>query len=106
MARHQTHVLGVRLPGTLIDAVHQAADQRGISASEVVRSALLAHLELDPNTHQYATLIYEAAKTRAVLLRLLDTQLPEAQVDKLLAQAEEDATDYVRERLGGENGTV
>src|SRR5262245_53617734 len=106
MARHRTHVLGVRLPDALVEAVYQAADHRGISASEVVRSALLAYLELDPPTRQFATLLYEAAKTRSVLLRLLDTQLPEAQVDKLLAQAEEDATGYVRERLGGNNGTV
>jgi Arc/MetJ-type ribon-helix-helix transcriptional regulator len=106
MASHRTQVLGVRLPDALVAAVHQTADQRGISASEVVRSALLAYLDLDPDTRRYATLMYEAAKTRAVLLRLLDTQLPKDQVDKLLALAEGDATDYVRERLGDEHGTV
>ena len=106
MASHRTQVLGVRLPAALVAAVHQTADQRGISASEVVRSALLAYLELDPDTRRHATVLYEVAKTRAVLLRLLDTQLDKTQVDTLLAVAEEDATDYVRERLGGRNGTV
>jgi hypothetical protein len=106
MARHKTQVLGVRLPGPLVETVERIADERSMTVSEVVRSALLAHLELDPNFRHYATLLYEVAKTRAVLLRLLDTQLAKAQVDKLLALAEGDATDYVRERLGGEHGTV
>jgi hypothetical protein len=71
-----------------------------------VRGALLAVVDLDPSVRQHATLLYEVAKNRAVLLRLLDTQLPKDQVDKLLALAEDDATDYVRERLRDENGTV
>jgi hypothetical protein len=74
--------------------------------SEWVRSVVHAHLDLDPDTRRHATVLYEVAKTRAVLLRLLDTQLDKTQVDTLLALAEEDATDYVRERLGGTNGTV
>jgi Arc/MetJ-type ribon-helix-helix transcriptional regulator len=106
MAITTTQVLSVRLPSSLVEAIQRTADQRGISASEVVRSALLAHLELDPETRRHATVLYEIAKTRAVLLRLLDTQLAKAQVDKLLALAEGDATDYVRERLGGDHGTV
>ena len=100
MAQSRTQVLGVRLPGALIETVQRAADTRGIAMSEVVRSALLAYLELDPQTRQYATLLYEVAKTRSVLLRLLDTQLTKPQVDALLRMAEDDATNYVRERLG------
>jgi hypothetical protein len=99
-----TQVLTTRLPGSIVEAVHQIADERGISVSEVVRGALLAHLALDPGTRQYATLLYEVAKTRSVLLRLLDTQLTKPQVDTLLRMAEEDATSYVRERLGDANG--
>jgi len=94
----------VRLPAALVEAVQQAANERGLTFSEVVRSALLAYLELDPQTRQYATLLYEVAKTRSVLLRLLDTQLTKPQVDALLAMAEDDATNYVRERLGDANG--
>ena len=90
----------VRLPATLVEAVQRAADARGLTFSEVVRGALLAYLELDPATRQFATLLYENAKTRSVLLRLLDTQLTKPQVDALLRMAEDDATSYVRERLG------
>ena len=104
MAQYRTQVLGVRLPGGLIETVQQAADARGIAVSEVVRAALLAYLELDPQTRQYATVVYEVAKTRSVLLRLLDTQLTKPQVDALLRMAEDDATRYVRERLGDSNG--
>jgi len=104
MATTLTQVLTTRLPSAIVAAIHQVADERGISVSEVVRSALLAHLTLDPGTRQYATLLYEVAKTRSVLLRLLDTQLTKPQVDALLRMAEDDATSYVRERLGGDNG--
>jgi translation elongation factor EF-4 len=99
MAQQRTQVLGVRLTGTLIESVQQAADDRGIAVSELVRSALLAYLTLDPHTRQFATLVYEVAKTRSVLLRLLDTQLTKPQVDALLRMAEDDATHYVRECL-------
>jgi hypothetical protein len=37
-------------------------------------------------------------------LRFLDTQLEKTQVDELLSQAEEDAEEYVRERLEKEAG--
>jgi len=103
MAQQRTHVLGVRLSGTLIESVQQAADDRGITVSELVRSALLAYLQFDPHTRQYATLVYENAKTRCVLLRLLDTQLTKQQVDTLLAMAEDDAVRYVQERVEQEN---
>ena len=92
----------VRLPATLVEAVQQIADERGLTFSEVVRSALQSVVELDPAVRRYATLVYEISKTRSVLLRLLDTQLTKPQVDALLAMAEEDATSYVRERLGTE----
>ena len=98
--------LTVRLPAALIEAISRTAEQRGLTVSEWVRSVVQAQLDLDPDTRRHATILYEVAKTRAVLLRLLDTQMAKAQVDKLLALAEGDATDYVRERLGGENGTV
>ncbi|MBM4257970.1 MAG: ribbon-helix-helix protein, CopG family [Deltaproteobacteria bacterium] len=99
MAQSHTQVLGVRLPRTFIKAVQQAADDRGIGVSELVRSALLAYLQFDPQTRRFATMVYEVAKTRHVLLRLLDTQLTKPQVDALLRMAEDDATHYVRERL-------
>jgi metal-responsive CopG/Arc/MetJ family transcriptional regulator len=102
MASTTTQVLSIRLPGSLVEAVQAIADQRGITVSEAVRSALLAHMALDPRTRQYATLLYEIAKTRCVLLRLLDTQMTQAQVDHLLALAEGDATGYVREILDKE----
>ena len=100
MATPPTQVLTARLPSSLVTAIHQVANERGLSVSEVVRGALLAYLELDPATRQFATLLYENAKTRSVLLRLLDTQLTKPQVDALLRMAEDDATSYVRERLG------
>jgi hypothetical protein len=90
----------VRLPTALAEAVQRTADARGLTFSEVVRSALQSAVELDPATRQFATLLYENAKTRSVLLRLLDTQLTTPQVDALLRMAEDDATTYVRERLG------
>lgn len=96
----------VRLPVSLVEAVQHTADARGITVSELVRSVLLAVVDLDPAVRRHATVLYEVAKTRSVLLRLLDTQLTKSQVDHLLSLAEGDATDYVRERLGGNNGTV
>jgi hypothetical protein len=96
----------VRLPVSLVEAVQRTADARGVTVSELVRSALLAVVDLDPAVRRHATVLYEVAKTRSVLLRLLDTQLTKSQVDHLLSLAEGDATDYVRERLGGNNGTV
>lgn len=95
----------VRLPASLVEAVQRIAD-RGVTVSELVRSALLAAVDLDPAVRRHATVLYEVAKTRSVLLRLLDTQLTKSQVDHLLSLAEGDATDYVRERLGGEEGAV
>ena len=95
----------VRLPASLVEAVQRIAD-RGVTVSELVRSALLAAVDLDPAVRRHETVLYEVAKTRSVLLRLLDTQLTKSQVDHLLSLAEGDATDYVRERLGGEEGAV
>ena len=99
-------MLTVRLPVSLIEAVQQLADARGATVSELVRSALLAMVELDPAVRRHATVLYEVAKTRCVLLRLLDTQMTPAQVDHLLALAEGDATGYVRELLEKEPGPV
>jgi hypothetical protein len=62
--------------------------------------ALLASVELDPGASRHASLLYEIAKTRALSVRIAATQLEESQVDKLLTQAGETATEYVRERLG------
>ena len=90
-------MLTVRLPVSLVKAVQQLADARGATVSELVRSALLAMVELDPAVRRHATVLYEVAKTRCVLLRLLDTQMTPAQVDHLLSLAEGDATGYVRE---------
>ena len=98
------HMCTVRLPVALVEAVQQLADERGLTFSDVVRSALQSVVELDPAVRHYATLVYEISKTRSVLLRLLDTQLSKHEVDTLLAMAEEDATHYVRERLGDTNG--
>jgi hypothetical protein len=83
----------------LVEAVQKLANEHGITVSETVRSALLAHMALDPSTRQYAILLYKIAKTRCVLLQLLDTQMTQAQVDQLLSLAEGDATGYVRDLL-------
>jgi hypothetical protein len=56
----------VRLPTALVEAVQRTADARGLTFSDVVRSALLAVVELDPGVRQHATLLYEIAKTRSV----------------------------------------
>jgi hypothetical protein len=80
---------------------------RSLSQSKITTTSepLLASVELDPGTQRHATVVYEIAKTRSVLLRLLDTQMSEQQVDKLVELAEGDATGYVEERLGKERGT-
>ena len=57
MANTTTQVLSIRLPGSLVEAVQRIADERGVTISEAVRSALLAHMALDPSTRQYATLL-------------------------------------------------
>jgi hypothetical protein len=106
MSMTPVHMCTVRLPAALVEATQRLADARGLTFSDVVRSALLSVVELDPGVRQHATVVYEIAKTRSVLLRLLDTQLDTSQVNQLLALAEGDATKYVRERLGEDNGTT
>jgi hypothetical protein len=95
-----TQVLTVRLPGSLMEAAQQAASQQGIPVSEVVRDALRAHLELDPARSRHATMLYEIAKNRSLLLRFMDTQLDTGEVEKMLALAETDATEYTCEKIG------
>ena len=102
----QMKSLTVRLPDHLLTAVHEVTERRGVTPSELVRTALHALLELDPATRRHTTVLYEVAKTRSVLLRLLDTQLPKDQVDTLLRMAEDDAVRYVQERVEQDTKTA
>jgi hypothetical protein len=92
-----TKPLNCRLPDALVDEIQQAADAQRLSISEVVRRALVIHLGHNSE-------IYEIIKTRAVLLRFLDTQLETTKVEKMIALAEEDATEYLKKREEKDNG--
>ena len=85
----------VRLPVSLLTRAEEVAEARGQTVSELVRTALHSVLELDPATRRHEAMVYEVAKTRSVLTRLLETQLKKAQVEYLLTLAEADAVAYV-----------
>ena len=90
-------MLTVRLPVSLVEAVQQLADAAGPPSRSWCAVRCWPWWNWIPAARQYATVLYEMAKTRCVLLRLLDTQMTPAQVDQLLSLAEGDATGYVRE---------
>jgi hypothetical protein len=92
--------LTVRLSVTLIEAVEDCAEARGVTVSELVRSALQDATDLDPAASRHASLLFETAKNRALFLRFLETERDAGEVEKMLALAEEDAKEYTRERLG------
>jgi hypothetical protein len=96
--------LTVRIPATLIEVVQRTAEHHGMTVSELVRSALQEAVALDPAVRRHTETTFEIAKTRAVLLRFLDTQLDAPQVEQLLALAEEDAQVYAHKRQGEKDG--
>ncbi len=91
----------VRLPTSLVAAVHRAADRRGVTPSEFIRAALVEVLSVDPAASRHQEVLYEIAKTRSVVLRFLDQQLGEQVADQILAVADGDAKTYVQHRQGG-----
>jgi metal-responsive CopG/Arc/MetJ family transcriptional regulator len=90
----------VRLPVSLLTRAEEVAEERGQTVSELVRTALQSVLELDPATRRHEAMVYEVAKTRSVLTRLLESQLKKAQVEYLLTLAEADAVAYVSPQKG------
>jgi hypothetical protein len=76
-------------------ALQEEALQREMTPSEVLRLALTRFLTASA---QQQTLLYEIAKTRAVLLRLIDRQHGEQLADELLALAGTDAELYLRQQ--------
>jgi hypothetical protein len=87
--------VGVRLSADLMAALQEEALQREMTPSEVLRLALTRFLTASA---QQQTLLYEIAKTRAVLLRLIDRQHGEQLADELLALAGTDAELYLRQQ--------
>jgi hypothetical protein len=87
--------VGVRLSADLMAALQDEALQREMTPSEVLRLALTRFLTASA---QQQTLLYEIAKTRAVLLRLIDRQHGEQLADELLALAGTDAELYLRQQ--------
>lgn len=87
--------VGVRLSAELMAALQEEALQREMTPSEVLRLALTRFLTASA---QQQTLLYEIAKTRAVLLRLIDRQHGEQLADELLALAGTDAELYLRQQ--------
>lgn len=88
----------VRLPVSLLTRAEEVAEERGQTVSELVRSALQSVLEFDPATRRHDAVVYEVAKTRSILTRLLETQLKKPQVEYLLTLAETDAVAYVQQQ--------
>lgn len=92
--------LNTRLDNALVDEVHKLASKERISISEVVRRALVSYLKLNHEPHS-EQLMFEYAKTRAVMLHFLELQLGAEKADAALAEAEEVAREYVKEKLLG-----
>jgi predicted transcriptional regulator len=90
--------VGVRLSADLMAALQDEALQREMTPSEVLRLALTRFLTASALQAQQQTLLYEIAKTRAVLLRLIDRQHGEQLADELLALAGTDAELYLRQQ--------
>jgi hypothetical protein len=84
-----------RVPTSLADAVERVAFSKGMTISDFIRGALQEATELDLTTRRHAGLLHEVAKNRALFLHYLDTQLDPGEVEKMIDQAEQAATEYV-----------
>jgi hypothetical protein len=99
-----SRTITARVPVPLADAVEGVAFSKGMTISDFIRGALQAATDLDSTTSRHAAVLYEIVKTRGLLVRIADVQLDAGEVEKMLALAEGEAEEYVRERLGKEAG--
>ena len=92
--------VGVRLSDDLAAALQEEAAHREVTPSDVLRMALSQFLAASAQEAQHRKVLYEIAKTRAVLLRLIDRQHGEQLADEILTVAATDADLYLQRKQG------
>jgi hypothetical protein len=97
----ESQKLTIRLPSELFTDLQRECVRRGVTPSELVRTALASFLVGDAQAARHAELLFEVAKTRSVLVRFLDHQIGEAAADQLVYTAEGDAESYMAKRQRG-----
>lgn len=88
----------VRLSEELANAVQRDATRRGVTPAEILRSAVARWFADDYEADRHTDVLYEIAKTRAVLLRLIDRQHGEQLADEILTVAGTDAELYLQQK--------
>jgi hypothetical protein len=90
-------LFGLRLAPELATQIDADARSVGLSATEWLRLIVVRHYaRLEPDLQR--DLLYEIAKTRAVLLRLIDRQHGEQLADEILTVAGTDAELYLQRK--------
>jgi predicted transcriptional regulator len=92
--------IGVRLSEALATALHEEATRRDVTPSDILRLALTQFFAASVQQTLHHDLLYEIAKTRAVLLRLIDRQHGEQLADEILTVAGTDAELYLQRKQG------
>jgi predicted transcriptional regulator len=95
-----TTAFTVRLPEELASALQRDAIKRGVTPAEILRSAVARWFAEDHESDRHGEILYEIAKTRAVLLRLIDRQHGEQLADEILTVAGTDAELYLQRKQG------
>jgi predicted transcriptional regulator len=90
--------VGVRLSEDLAVALQEEAVRREVTPSDVLRMALTQFVTASTQEEQHREMLYEIAKTRAVLLRLIDRQHGEQLADEILTVAGTDAELYLQRK--------
>lgn len=100
--------IAFRVPDELATLLQQEVEQTGGTPSDILRTALqqyFAQKTRSPDAVHDAdvqqTLRYEAAKTRAVIMRFLDQKIGTTAADTLLDEAELDAQAYLAQHSKG-----
>ena len=92
-------LFGLRLAPELAVQIDADAHAFGLSATEWLRHIVVHHYS-NASPELRAEFLYEIAKTRAVLLRLIDRQHGEQLADEILTVAATDADLYLQQKQG------
>ena len=92
-------LFGLRLTSALATRIDADAHTLGLSATEWLRHIVVHHYSNAPQELR-TEFLYEIAKTRAVLLRLIDRQHGEQIADEILTVAATDAELYLQRKQG------
>lgn len=89
-------VLSFRASEELAAKVEAESERRKITATDIIRQIVEAYFQQEKGQQKFETLLFEVAKTRAVILRLAD-MAGKALTDDLLEEAGKDAVEYVEQ---------